>query len=119
MTDWMMVYVENREVYWAMGWYENMVPFGVEFWIPTDVRVGSHVGILGYDAIVTGSTVLSIEGKPVDCWKLYATGTGTQDTLYYEKRTGLWIAASWVAWDENGTPINNWGGHLASTNVPL
>jgi len=118
-NSWMLVYVENREVYWATGWMEQWVPFTVEYWIPTNVKIGSHVNTGGLDAVVTGSKVLSVEGKSVDCWQLYAAGTGWQDTWYYEKRTGLWIAASWVQWDEDGTLLNSWGGHLASTNVAL
>lgn len=122
--DLMIVNVENRGIVWSSGTFKTTY---VEYWIPTDVKVGSHVGILDYDAVVTGSTVLSVEGDHVRVWELQATytaGEGTiygQDTWYYEKRTGLWIAAAWVEWDENGIPISdrNWGGHLVSTNVNL
>jgi len=124
--DWMIVNVENREVVWSSGWK----PHYVEYWIPTKVRVGSHVGILDGDAVVTGSAVLSVEGDRVRVWQLQTTYTRTaddgstiygQDTWYYEKRTGLWIAAAWIEWDENGIPLSdrNWGGHLVSTNVNL
>jgi len=125
--DWMKVNVATREVFWATGWSADKVPFAVEFWIPTNIKMGSRVKILWLEAEVIGSAVLSVEGKRVECWQLYSSGTEnpdgnlyyTQTTWYYEKSTGLWIAASWVEWDETGEPLANWGGHLASTNVPL
>lgn len=126
--DFMIVNVENRGIVWSSGTWE--LGFYVEYWIPTDIKVGSHVGILNLDAVVTGSTVLSVEGNHVRVWQLQATYTYTADggatiygqaTWYYEKRTGLWIAAAWIEWDENGIPPSdrNWGGHLVSTNVNL
>ena len=118
-ADYMLVYVENREAYWATGWYETQVPFAVEYWIPTDIKIGSHVKIYQHEAEVIGSAVLSVEGKSVDCWQLYAAWDDWQVTSYYEKITGLWIAASGVLWDENGTPAWEWVGHLASTDVAL
>jgi len=122
--DSMIVNVENRGIMWSSGTWKTTY---VEYWIPTDVRVGSHVGILDADAVVTGSAVLSVEGDHVRVWELQATytaGEGTiygQTTWYYEKRTGLWIAAAWIEGDEDGIPISgrNWGGHLVSTNVNL
>lgn len=125
LGDWMIIDVGTREFVWSSGYWK---PSYVEYWIPTNVKVGSHVGILDSDAVVTGSTVLSVEGNHVRVWELQATytaGGGStiygQTTWYYEKRTGLWIAAAWVEWDENGIPLSdrNWGGHLVSTNVNL
>ena len=117
-SDWMTIDVATREVLWTSGGFYN-VGDAVEYWIPTNVRIGSHVKIGSLEVEVIGSAVLSVEGKSVDCWQLYTTSSNMQDTWYYEKRTGLWIAASWVMWDGDGTPLNSWGGHLASTDVNL
>jgi len=123
--DFLIVNVGTREVVWHSGSF-SPEPFYVEYWIPTNIGIGSHVNILDYDAVVTGSAVLSVEGNLVNAWQLkvtYTSGDGAtiygQVSYYYEKRTGLWVGAAWVEWDEDGMPIRNWGGHLASTNVAL
>lgn len=114
---------DTREVVkYTGGWSPE--PIYVEYWIPTDIGVGSHVSILQYDAVVTGSMRMCVDGRPVYVWKLQATGIDEygnlwQDTWYYEVKTGLWVAAAWVKWDSAGDVIANWGGHLVSTNVPL
>ena len=54
-------------------------------------------------------------------------GINGQSIWYYDKATGLWVAAAWVEWDNNENGINNvidnvidnWGGHLTSTNVTI
>ncbi|MCW3978546.1 MAG: hypothetical protein NWF12_02245, partial [Candidatus Bathyarchaeota archaeon] len=102
------------------GWPEEIY---VEYWIPTDVKKGSHVKILNYDAIVIGSTQMSVDGRVVDVWHLQASGQDDgvywQDTWYYEKKTGLWVAAAWIRWDSEGNVLATWGGHLVSTNAVL
>jgi hypothetical protein len=117
-SDWRTIDVATREILWTSGGFYN-VGDAEEFWIPTNIRIGSRVKIGGLEVEVIGSAVLSVEGKSVDCWQLYATWDDMQDTWYYEKKTGLLIAASWVMWDGGGTPLNSWGGHLASTDVAL
>lgn len=95
----------------------------VEYWIPTDVKEGSHVGILNYDAVVIGSNQMCVDGRIVDVWQLQASGQDEGinwlDTWYYEKKTGLWVAAAWIRWDSEGNVLANWGGHLVSTNAVL
>ena len=95
----------------------------VEYWIPTDVKMGSHVSIGYYDAVVIGSTQMCVDGRVVNVWQLRASGHDGedewQDTWYYEKKTGLWVAAAWVKWDSEGNVLANWGGHLVSTNAVL
>jgi len=95
----------------------------VEYWIPTDIKKGSHVSILYYDAVVIGSTQMCVDGRVVDVWQLRASGQDEegdwQDTWYYEKKTGLWVAAAWIRWDSEGNVLANWGGHLVSTNAVL
>lgn len=120
--DVMEVDLGTREVESHTGW-GSFVPFYVEYWIPTDVKIGSHVGILNYDAVVIGSSKMCVDGRVVDVWQLQASGENGdglwQDTWYYEKKTGLWVAAAWIVWDNDGAVINNWGGHLVSTNAVL
>jgi hypothetical protein len=128
--DYYTVNVATRTVTSATMWpYTDCVgtdTCAVELWIPTSVKVGSVVNIGNGPVEVVGSRVLSVEGKPVDCWQLYVatnhpiTGNPMEDTWYYEKRTGLWIGASWYELDVNRVlVINHWTGYLASTNVPL
>lgn len=119
--DWMTVDVTTREVTWCSGTWE--AGFYVEYWIPTNIRIGSHVDILTYDAVVIGSTEMSVCGKTVSAWQLHASGVTDgnpwQDTWYYEKKTGLWLGAAWIKYDSSGEVLYNWGGHLVSTNVAL
>lgn len=95
----------------------------VEYWIPTDVKKGSHVNIGGYDAVVIGSTRMCVDGRVVDVWQLQGYGqdeeANWQDTWYYEKKTGIWVAAAWIKWDNEGNVLASWGGHLVSTNAVL
>lgn len=97
-------------------------PIYVEYWIETDIKMGSQVKILHYDAEVIGSMKMCVDGRVVDVWQLQDTyeedGVFGQDTWYYDKETGLWVAAAWVEWDSEPV-IGNWGGHLVSTNVVL
>jgi hypothetical protein len=130
ITDYFTVEIATRIITSATGYMHSYCMdtgtiCAVEFWIPTDVKMGSLIRIGAVDAEVVGSKVLSVEGKAVDCWQLYAastnliTGNANENTWYYEKRTGLWMGASWYALDVDGNVINHWTGHLASTNVPL
>jgi len=124
LLDSMEVDVGTREVKWCSGtWqslYPTLWPIYVEYWIPTNIELGSHVRILMYDAVVIESTELSVCGKTISVWQLQAYyGPGHQDTWYYEKKTGLWVGAAWILYDADGRVIANWGGHLVSTNVAL
>jgi hypothetical protein len=118
----MEVDVGTREVKWCSEpWLTGSY---VEYWIPTSIEIGSHVNTLIYDAVVIDSTEMSVDGKTVSAWQLHASGTredGTlwQDTWYYEKKTGLCVGAAWIMYDSSGQVLNNWGGHLVSTNVAL
>jgi len=123
-TDWLRVNVATREITWSTSSLYK-VGDAVEYWIPTNVRVGSLVKIISDQARVVGSATLSVQGRNVLCWQLYIAWTDSsgkivaEDTWYYEMTKGLWIAASFVQYDSNGLPTFNWGGHLASTNVPF
>lgn len=122
LFDWMEVDVTTREVMSCTGTMQ--VPFYVEYWIPTNIDVGSHVNILNHDAVVVGSTEISVSGKTVSAWQLYdhgvtADGRLWQDTWHYEKKTGLLLSAAFIMYDSSGQGLGNWGGHLASTNVVL
>lgn len=118
----MEVDVGTREVKWCSeSWLTGSY---VEYWIPTDIEIGSHVNTFIYDAVVIGYTEISVCGKTVSVWQLHASGTYAdgnlwQDTWYYEKKTGLCVSAAWIKYDPNGQVMGNWGGHLASTNVAL
>jgi len=120
--DVMEVDLSTREVEHHTGW-GSFDPFYVEYWIPTDVKMGSQIKILNYDAVVIGSTKMCVDGRVIDVWQLQASGENDdgslwQDTWYYDKKTGLWVAAAWIVWDNDGV-VNNWGGHLVSTNAVL
>ena len=120
-----MVDLRTREVESTTGWeWPFTKPYYVEYWIPTYVRLGSQVKILNYDAIVTGSTKMCVDGRLIDVWQLQASGPYrdtayfTQDTWYYDQRTGLLVAAAWIVYDGDAV-VYNWGGHLVSTNAVL
>ena len=126
----MEVDLATREVLWATAWVgDRLAERGViysEYWIPTDIEIGDVVKVYLHDLVVVDSTVLAIEGLPVDVWKLYVSyegvdGTGIpifgKETRYYEKSTGLWIATSWAEFYEDGRVAGNYGLHLASSNV--
>jgi len=121
--DSIKVDVTTREVISCSGTWP--VPFYVEYWIPTNIKIGSHLMILDADAVVIGSTKLSVCGKTASVWEIQIkytdgkVGEYGQDTWYYEKETGLWVGAAWVEYDSNGEVVANWGGHLVSTNVVL
>jgi len=119
LFDSMEVDVGTRDVIWCSGTWQGPWPIHVEYWIPTNTKIGSHVDILNWDAVVIGSTQLSVNGKTVSVWRLYASYEGGETTWYYEKNTGLWVSAAWVEHDGNGEVVANWGGHLVSTNVVL
>ena len=117
----MVVDVSTREVLWHNSSLWPDTGFWVEYWIPTEVKIGSHVKVGTLDAEVVDSSVMWVDGNPVEAWKLYADFEGGKDTWYYEKSTGLFIGASWAIFDEDGRVAGdlNWGGHLVSTNVAL
>jgi len=122
--DWMEVDITTREIISVTGSGPWQLPAYVEYWIPTGVSIGSHVTIGNEDFVVTGNARMSVEGNTVSAWQLYASGVRAsgnlwQNTMYYEKNTGLWLGAAWVLYDSSGQVLGNWGGHLVSTNVVL
>jgi hypothetical protein len=131
-NDFMEVDLASREVLWATGRIGERLnkkgSFHVAYWIPTYVGVGDVVKVSVQDFGVVDSAVLSVDGKPVEAWKLYVSyesvdGAGTpvtgKETRYYEKNTGLWIGTSWAEFYEDGRVAGNYGVHLESSNVPL
>ena len=128
----MEVALPSREVLWATGWVGDQLnqtgSIYSEYWIPTNVKIGDVIKVYVHDAKVVDSTVLAVEGNPVEVWKLYlsyegADGNGVpvfgKETRYYEKNTGLWIATSWAEFYEDGKVASSYGLHLASSNVAL
>ena len=120
-----VVDLRTREVESTTGWdWAFTKPYYVEYWIPTYVRLGSQVKILNYDAIVTGSTKMCVDGRVIDVWQLQASGVyrdttyPMQDTWYYDQRTGLLVAAAWIVYAGDAV-VYNLGGHLVSTNAVL
>lgn len=123
-ADCMEVDVTTREIISVTGSGPWQLPAYVEYWIPTGVSIGSHVTIGNEDFVVAGNARMSVEGNTVSAWQLYASGVREsgnlwQNTMYYEKNTGLWLGAAWILYDSSGQVLGNWGGHLASTNVVL
>jgi len=133
-TDWwdtMEVDVNTREIKWCTGkaWIPAQpLTFYVEYWIPTNINIGSHVPIHYWHAVVIGSTKLSVCGKTVDVWQLQASGVTWwqkedeyfQYTWYYEKKTGLLVSGAFVMFEGYGEIVNpGFAGHLVSTNVAL
>ena len=123
-ADCMEVDVTTREIISVTGSGPWQLPSYAEYWIPTNVDIGSHVNIVNYDAVVTRSTEMSVDGNTVSVWQLQASGMAAngnlwQDTWYYERKTGLWVGTAWILYDPSGQVLGNWGGHLASTNVVL
>jgi hypothetical protein len=120
----MEVDITTREIISVTGTGPWQLPAYVEYWIQTNIDIGSHVVIGNNDFTVTGNTEISVDGNTVSAWQLHASGINAngnlwQNTMYYEKKTGLWLGAAWVMYDSNGQILGNWGGHLASTNVVL
>jgi hypothetical protein len=126
--DWfdvMEVDLTTRQILWWSGSFESSSPIYEEYWIPTEVDIGSHVPVLDFDAVVVGSTTLSVCGNAVGVWHLQASFLVPtqhqliQDTWYYEKQTGILVAASFVILDSTDwhTVYQSWGGTLTSTNV--
>lgn len=120
--DVMVVDLATREVVRHTGSW----PFElyIEHWIPTKIKKGSYVKILNTDAVVVGSTLMRVDDRDIQVWELrfyyqLDDGVNGQNTWYYDKNTGLRVAAAWVEWDKEGNVIGNWGGHLMNTNVVL
>jgi hypothetical protein len=96
----------------------------IEHWVPTNIKKGSYVKILNTDALVVGSKVMHVNDLKIKVWELRSSyrldeGINGQNTWFYDKNTGLLVAAAWVEWDKEGNVIGTWGGHLMSTNVVL
>ncbi|OQY27536.1 MAG: hypothetical protein B6I38_10035 [Anaerolineaceae bacterium 4572_5.1] len=126
----MEVDLATREVLWATGIIgERLNETGSlysEYWIPTDIEIGDVVKVFVHDAGVVDSAVLSVEGNPIEVWKLYVSYEGVdgggvpvfgKETRYYEKNTGLWIATNWAEFYADGRVASSYGLHLASSNV--
>ena len=120
--DVMEVDLATREVVHHTGSW----PFElyIQHWIPTKIKKGSYVKILNTDAVVVGSTVMRVDDQDLKVWELRFSyqlddGVNGQNTWFYDKNTGLWVASAWVEWDKEGNVSGTWGGHLMSTNVVL
>jgi hypothetical protein len=128
----MEVDLPSREVLWATGWVGDQLnqtgALYSEYWIPTNVEIGDVIKVYVREAKVVDSTVLAVEGNPVEVWELYSSYDGVdkdgvpvngKETRYYEKSTGLWVGTSWAEFYEDGRVASSYGLHLASSNVAL
>ena len=128
----MEVDLPSREILWATGWVGDQLnqtgSLYSEYWIPTNIGIGDVIKVYVREAEVVDSTVLAVEGNPVEVWKLYSSYDGVdkdgvpvfgKETRYYEKSTGLWVATSWAEFYENGKVAGSYGLHLVSSNVAL
>ena len=84
--DWMIVNTMNRLIESGSnaGWWY----FG---WIETDIDIGSTINLLDGTATVSGTKVLLIGPKAIDCWEIPYSMYGYLYTFWYDKQSGLWI----------------------------
>jgi hypothetical protein len=101
---------ETRKIVGQEGYSEAL--------FPTNIHVGDEViGYWGGPVTIVGSQRMSVTGKRVDAWIAYTPTPWGHYTMYYEKKTGIWLGGN-VVWYE-GETLNSWAMHLVSTNVPL
>jgi len=84
---WMIVNTMNRFVEdgtWKGLWYPG--------WIETDIDIGSTINLLSGIATVTGSKMMVIGPRAIDCWELEYQEYGYTYLLRYDKASGLWIS---------------------------
>jgi len=109
-TGWMIVNTMTRfveEGIWQGLWYPG--------WIETDIGIGSTINLLDGTATVSGSRMLVVWPKAIDCWEIPYVMYGYPYTFWYDKASGLWIRM-------NST--NPYTGEymelfLIDTNVPI
>lgn len=112
--------IETRKIVWADSPSGDVQVGGYsEALFPTNLHVGDEVTAYWGDTVtVVGSQRMSVMGKQVDAWIAYTlTEWGGYYTMYYEKKTGIWLGGN-VVWYEDDT-LCSWAMHLVSTNVPL
>lgn len=85
---------------------------------PANLHIGDEViTYWGGPVTIIGSQRMSLMGKHVDAWIAYADVGWGHYTMYYEKKTGIWLGGNFVWYD--GEKLNSFAMHLVSTNVPL
>lgn len=110
-TGWMIVNIFNRLVEedsgigWTGLWYPG--------WIETGINMGSMVNVLDYSLTVTGSRVILVGNRLIDCWEMPLSFSGFTYEFWYDKASGLWIAMD-VSY---GTQTDHL--ILQDTNVPI
>ena len=111
-STWFIVNIMNRLVERAST---GMSTFWFYGWIETNITIGSTVNLLDTVALVTGSRMVDVGVRSIDCWELYCpSGIGPAYTFWYDKRTGLWIGLQYQADTYYSFLIT-----LDATNVPL
>lgn len=84
---------------------------------PTNLHVGDEViAYWGGPVKIIGSKRLSVMGMQVDSWIAYMDAGWCTYTAYYEKKTGIWVGLSFVAYDD---PESSYTMTVINTNVPL
>ena len=103
--------IETRKIVGEEGYSEAL--------FPTKLHVEDEViAYWGDPVTIVGSQKMSVMGKTVDAWAAYTpTEWGGYYTMYYEKKTGIWLGGN-IVWYEDDT-LCSWAMHLVSTNVPL
>ncbi len=111
-TAWLLVNIMNRQVEKDSS---GMGSFWFYGWIETNITVGSTINLLDSVAVVTGSRMIDVGSRSIDCWELSCySGTGAVYTFWYEKKTGLWIGVQGHIDTYYSLLIT-----LDATNVPL
>ncbi len=90
ISGWLIVNTFNRfveedsNVGMMGGWYVG--------WVETNVTVGSTIKLLTFDAPVTGSRLILVGNRLIDCWGVPISFSGYSYEFWYDKVSGVWIA---------------------------
>lgn len=89
-------------------------------YINSDVPVVDDGETIGYKTL-TGSEVIEVMGKKIDCWVVKDNESGEAYTFYYDKTTGLLLKMAGTSTDSSYgvTTTEKFEMIINSTNVPL
>ncbi len=110
MIDTMIVNTMNRYVEsggWAGLWYPG--------WIETDINIGSTLNLLSGSTTVSGSRMIVVAPRVIDCWEMLYYESVYNYTFEYDKNSGLWVSMETV--DPYSGYLNEL--ILIDTNVPV
>jgi len=109
-TYWMIVNIFNRIVeedsgiYWAGMYYPGL--------IETNITIGSTINLLWNNVTITDSTVIIVNGLPIDCWEVLLHYYDYIYKFWYAKASGLWIGMKFSSPNSVGYLL------LTETNIP-